>query len=379
MYTQRANVSRAAALALALLLPAPALAQRGLMDRLKRAVVEKTVEKTTEKATGASPARGDTAATRTTGGTATATPGGADGAREGRRRGATGGAVAAAAPDPGADLLEITDERVDRLVRGLRAERERWAALDRESAMRDTRLAALQRDYETKRAANDAEWSKYAARYAARERCRDSVKRTFQGKGVDPSVKKQREQEFEKSRDAQRADAERRLLPLRDRMLAARKRGDMAAVQAMNDTLMREMERVNAQAIASTSGLQQVAMQESAPERAADARCGPSPEEPQRLARPTELSARRDADPRHTVERAGIAASGLSQRQYAVLRERAQGYVRGALHPGSRWVFSPGELGVLQRRRAEIAGFGAELDRVSVPWTGRDWEAEAGE
>ena len=120
-------------------------------------------------------------------------------------------------------------------------------------------------------------------------------------------------------------------------------------------------------------------MQETAPDRAADAACGPTPAEPKRLDYPAALSARRDADPQHSVERAGIAASGLTQRQYAVLRERAQGFVRGAIYPGSPWRFGTGELSALERRRAELAAFRQELDRISVPWTGRDWEPEAGE
>jgi len=221
MVTQRVSLPLAAALSAALMIPAPALAQRGLLGGLRRAVAQKVAEKAADKV--GEKVAGDSASKRAAadtaaGATAAASP--ASGARTaGRRRGAVA-STGAVAPTPDRDMLEITNERIDLLVRGLRAERERWAAVDRGSAVRD---------------------------------------------------------------------------------------------------------------------------------------------------------------PQSTVERAAIAASGLSRRQYALLRERAQGYLATGVRPGSPWVFSAGELEVLQRRRADIAGFKKELDRISVPWTGRDWEAEAGD
>jgi hypothetical protein len=63
------------------------------------------------------------------------------------------------------------------------------------------------------------------------------------------------------------------------------------------------------------------------------------------------------------VRQAGLRASGLTDRQYAVLCERVETYVKLAGRTGAtRYIFSASELGVLAGQRDALRGRVAQCE-----------------
>jgi hypothetical protein len=83
-------------------------------------------------------------------------------------------------------------------------------------------------------------------------------------------------------------------------------------------------------------------------------KCGDLPPEPKAPASagfPDGESSRRE------VREAGLRASGLTERQFAVLCERVETYVKLAGRTGAtRYIFAASELGVLAARREALQG-----------------------
>lgn len=146
---------------------------------------------------------------------------------------------------------------------------------------------------------------------------------------------------------------------LADRMQAANARGDMATVRLLQDSLQREMSGMMAASREGQAMAQRGQAVNAAMEKEAKA-CGtvpPAPKSPDSGGYVDADQARREASA------AGAKAAGLSERQYAVLRERVEAYARMKGRTGrSQYSYSSGELKALSGPAGQkvfgMAGFG---------------------
>ena len=130
---------------------------------------------------------------------------------------------------------------------------------------------------------------------------------------------------------------ERHMAQVQERIQAAQAKGDMAEVMRLADSLSKSVSSKTAAAGQAGIELQ-----------TATTKCGTQPAEPQPPASPSETQPNLDAD--------GAKASGLTQEQYALMKERAQmRLMRTARYEiVPRCGPSDAELGVLKKRRPEL-------------------------
>ena len=125
---------------------------------------------------------------------------------------------------------------------------------------------------------------------------------------------------------------------VQERIQAAQAKGDMAEVMRLADSLSKSVSSKTAAAGQAGIELQ-----------TATTKCGTQPAEPQPPASPSETQPNLDAD--------GAKASGLTQEQYALMKERAQYAVDEDCQVRDRssmWAFSDAELDVLKKRGPEL-------------------------
>jgi hypothetical protein len=246
-------------------------------------------------------------------------------------------AAEATAPAPAFNdrVLEVTNARVDQLLKGYRAE---VAAIDSANQA----YAAGQKRYESVREAYTARVAEYQKRNEEYEACQDR------------EVKPVTEREGARMRETQdritggdEAAFDAKMKELETRMKAAQERGDMAEVMRLADSLGQAMGAPSAAAAATASANME----------AAAAKCGAAPEAPKEPTPPPSGAP--------DVEAVGAKAAGLTTEQYAILRERVRYAISsdGKVDPEAlRGGFTPGEIDVLQSRASELGHATKELE-----------------
>lgn len=224
-------------------------------------------------------------------------------------------------------VLEITDARVDQLLKGYAAESASLAAASRDQA-------AARAAYEEENKKHPARLKEYEQKHAAWQDCQDKVVKPAEAKA---KADMQRSQDEITGGDE--AAFERKMAEVQKRIQAAQAAGDMNEVMRLADSLQ--------QNLGMKSGAS--AMQASAEMQAAGSKCGAEPERPDAPTPPPANSP--------NLDQAGSKAAGLTAEQYAILKERIEaaldedGKVRV---PPTSGAYSGGELGVLGNRGPEL-------------------------
>ncbi len=250
------------------------------------------------------------------------------------------------------DVLEITDARLAQLLRGLDAEAAARPAAERRQAALVAAAREAERTYPARRAAYERERAAWERREAERTACVDKVQARHAGE-----ANAQRAQGEAVARDVEARMAGGRAADLEGlaaRARAAQARGDQAALMALADSAQRIMRNEFAPAVNAGMAMAQRAAADSKAINAEAAACGA------RTPEPTSPAPVPGVDPdgaAAAVHRAGQAASGLDERQYAVLRERVEEFVRLDGRTGAtRYRFTAGELAALRGRMAALKG-----------------------
>ena len=219
-------------------------------------------------------------------------------------------------------VLELTDERISRLLVGFAAEAKTAAKIRDDEAQRERREATYrqQRD-EFDRAQND--WQK---KNAAWEKCMEKYQAEADARG-------QESQKFVQSTDTMKLKA------IALRIQTAQARGDMAEARRLTDSLTAIMS-----AAVTRYGTADI-------EKRARAECGDRPEElepPEAPGQPVSQSTLTD----------GARAAGIPEEQYRIARERVLAWLslgddritRGE----TKYAFTDAELTALNARRADL-------------------------
>jgi hypothetical protein len=160
-------------------------------------------------------------------------------------------------------------------------------------------------------------------------------------------------------------DREAQIKALGERVRAAQARGDQAALMALADSAQRIMRGEMKPFTDASMAIAKRAEARGNVMMAEAKACGALPPEP--VAPPPVRQVSADTVPQ-IMRAAGRAASGLSDRQYEVLRERVEEYVRlGGRTRRSSYRFAAGELAALERRLADLKGRPALV--ADVTWT----------
>lgn len=219
-------------------------------------------------------------------------------------------------------VLEITDERVTRFIRGLDAEKAMAAKVDAQ----DTE--GIERRNDAARAAHNKAAQAYQKKHEAWEKC--------------ASVEEART-EKEMQGVAGEAPDQATMDRLAARMKAARDRGDMAEIQRLADSIGRSSMALSAKA-QGVAGAGNAAVLKN---------CGPEPVEPERAAQESLLTFQ-------DVRNAGLAASGFTDGQYSIMRERILPFIVSKGKSGGGMVYTETEVTVLTARLADLSAY-AEL------------------
>lgn len=269
-------------------------------------------------------------------------------------------ATSAAVPAPAfnGNVLEITDARIGQLLKGLDAERAERPKLQQQDAAAQTAYETALGTYAEQKKAYDRDLAAYQKKFDAYESCTERVEAKYEKEAAgDPSPEDQ--ERADNARDAELDARAQRLQSLAERLQAANARGDDKAGRALADSLRRESSA--AMAIGSAEQEDARKSRERDQRREADrAKCGDPGKRP---VEPTPPSAINHDNGYVALKRAGVQASGLSDIQYAILRERVAAYVnvQGDFPVGNKYAFSEDELSVLQHHLRELTDRGADL------------------
>jgi len=222
------------------------------------------------------------------------------------------------------EVLEITGLRIDQFLRGMAAEQRVGAQVEAQD------LDAIDRHNTAAQRAHERDREAYEQAKAAHGRCAqgevDATRASMGGATPGPV-------------DRSRIDA------VGKRIQAAQQAGNMAEAMRLADSIMQAMAPANQRVMAATAGMESRAL----------AKCGPVPTEP---ARPALRPVLTYAD----VMQAGITASGLTETQYRILRERIAPFVlsNGA---SSDMVYDPAEVPVMREALPRLAPYSDVLKR----------------
>ncbi|HEX6106505.1 MAG TPA: hypothetical protein VFZ26_13045 [Gemmatimonadales bacterium] len=230
-------------------------------------------------------------------------------------------------------VLEITDQRVDLLIKGYAAEAGALRATEQQQA-------AARASYEEENRQHPARLEEYEKSHRAWQSCQERVVKPAEARA---------QADMEKGRDeitgGDEEAFERKMESVKQRIQAAQAAGDMQEVMRLADSLQQHLGMKSGAA----------AMQSSNELQAAAGKCGAEPVRPQP---PTPPSANQP-----NLDAAGSAKAGLTVEQYAILKERTQAALDEdgkARVPSASWAYSAGELAVLEKR-------GPELHRAYAP------------
>jgi hypothetical protein len=254
------------------------------------------------------------------------------------------------------DVLEITEERVAQLVRGLDAEAAAKPAALRKFQAKVAANEEMERTFPAREAAWKKEYAAWEAKKAEHDRCLA---------GVDAKYSKEAEKLGKESEAAgkqmEKAAGEtfteertKKLKEMAERAQAAQARGDQKTALAIGDSLRTAMQDVMRIAAMGNETTQR-SMAVSRESEAAMKKCGTVPEAPKQPERGGYVDG---SEAQREVKQAGVKASGLTERQYDVLRERVETYVRlnGRDGGGTQYIFSAGELETLAKHAEGLRG-----------------------
>jgi hypothetical protein len=231
-------------------------------------------------------------------------------------------------------VIEITDQRLDGLVAGYRAE---LAALD----AADKKQGSVRAVYEEENRKHPARLKEYEAKHQSWEQCQAT-----HVKPAEAKAKKEVEAAEAQTTGGDQEDFERRMNAVAERIKAAQANGDMAEVMRLSDSLGRAVGAPGAAAASKASSDMQ----------AAAAKCGPEPERPRPPTPPSY--------PELNLDQAGATAAKMTPEQYAIMKER----VRYAVREGgevavtsSMWAFSGDEINAMKKRGTELYEAGEAL------------------
>jgi hypothetical protein len=240
---------------------------------------------------------------------------------------ATASASKTRAPAFNDRVVEITDQRLDGLLAGYKAE---LAALD----AADKKHAGVRAAYEEENRKHPARLKEYEAKHKAWVDCRETKVKPAEAKA------KQDAQALEaQMTGGSREDYEKRMQAVAERIKAAQAAGDMAEVMRLSDSLGRA-------AMPGATASNQI----SHDLQAAAAQCGHEPERPDPPTPPTYPDLR--------LDEAGAGAAKMTPEAYAIMKERVRYAVRedGKVEvTSSLWAFSGDELAAMEKRGAELS------------------------
>ena len=358
MHARHHHLALAAALAAALALPLPAAAQ-GILGRVKSKASEVAGKKAGDKAAEKAGVSSDS---RT--------------------------------PKFNDNLLEITPERLDQLVRGAAAEAEpaRKDARDEAATRQDYENKKRQyesdlqtyeqrkRDYAAKKAALEAKNAKLGEQMTTYQQCMQGTQ-GYQQSQADAMAMAQKAGAMS---EAERQQMVKKLEDLTKRMEAANKRGDTQTAMRLSDSaraLMgmsaqtpqsqaaagREMQKCGTPPVADMQGMQ-----------AEYQKLGPEPEEPQPPVEPARDEA---AVAARMARRDTIAsrAAGLTIRQYGLMKERVAAYLAYGESPQKlgQYVFTPSELEALRAKKDKLSSYGIVFNNDALSWVYWNQAAES--
>ena len=252
-----------------------------------------------------------------------------------KRVGATTSASADAAPKFDDTTVELTNERVAQMIRGLSAGR---AILEARTPLFARRDEAYKRRAELSDA-NEKALDAYTVKRDESQRCRSNAmyaSRETRRKATDARNK-------ELSAKAMNDPAYRqKIMELMPKITAAQQKGDTAEVKK----LMAQMGVGEDDTKADTA--------------AADAKCGKEPAKPAALVEMDKLDAdaqKLSDDIRKMEEQAAATEqkeSGLTERQFMMARERIEAYLSAVKYKANPGGFSAAERDALGARRADL-------------------------
>ena len=231
------------------------------------------------------------------------------------------GASASKSPKSGqvefdAQVLEITPANVDRLMKGLEAEQAMAARVDAQD------LDAIDRENEAARKAHEGSRKEWEQKHKAWKQCGEGVAReTEAAMGPAPTAQDQA-----------------RLQAVADRVRAAQAAGNMAEVKRLTDSL-----------VAAAAPMARRATEANAAAERGRTKCGDEPQEPESPPMKAPLDYR-------SVREAGLKASGFTDVQYSILRERVAPFVAEPSNYGNM-VYTDDELATMKAKQPELKRF----------------------
>ena len=223
-------------------------------------------------------------------------------------------------------VLEITDDRVSQLLKGLEAEKLMAARVEKQDTEGIERRNRAREDAHTKQ--QDA----YDRKREAWDKC------------AEPEQKKA---EAEMDASGKALDNPAAMEKLQERIKAAQAKGDMAEIRRITDSVskigMQAADRVQNASAGMTAAIR--------------TKCGEPPVEPADAEKPEPLLTYSD------VRVAGIEASGMTDRQYAIMRERVQPFVASKGKTNSGMIYTDAEAEVLAARLGDLAPYAGIVER----------------
>lgn len=215
-------------------------------------------------------------------------------------------------------VLEITSARLEQLVKGIEAGQAMAARIEAQD------VAAIDRANQAAQEKYDGEYKAYQARQASWDRCSDKEMQAVQ-------------QEMATVTPTENDRA--RMEGVAARVKAAKERNDMAEAMRLVDSLAKAV---------SPGAMKATAIGNAAPAKVT-AKCGPQPEEP---AGPV----RQDVLTYDAVDRAAVEASGLTDTQFNILRERVAPFIVSG-GKSSPLVYTDNEVNVLREWQSKLEPF----------------------
>jgi hypothetical protein len=258
-----------------------------------------------------------------------------------KRTNNAGASSSAAAPAFDDVTLELTNDRIGQIVRGLTAGR---AVLDGANGSPSrTSLVARRDEANNKRVAlsdqNAKAFDAYTEKRDENQRCRNDAIRAL--RDTRQQATEQRQKEFQAKAMSDPA--------FREKAMATAQK--IAIAQQRGDTV--EMRRLMAE-------LGGVAEDPKADSLAADRTCGREPAKPAAMVQAEQLDAEANklSDQIRQLEEKSQATevneSGMTERQFFMARERIEAYLSSVKFKSQPRVFSATELDALRARRADL-------------------------
>ena len=258
------------------------------------------------------------------------------------------------APAPKFDdqVLEITEARLDQLLKGVEAEGAAAESARRAEARAKQQGESRRASYEAEKKAYDTKMAEFQAAYEKYTKCQMGVV----GRGAATSMQNptmmKMAQKMMALPDAERDAFQERVEKRQEAMQAAEARGDKATQAKLAAEMDTDLQKTVGISFAELQAANASSGQGAMNMQAELNKCGSEPVPPKEPEDPTMVS----IDVRDSVRTAAFRASGLSDAQYSILRERVAAWLAHKERNRSlmRYGFTDGELAVLQARHSAL-------------------------